>query len=138
MFFTLLSTGGALFNQQFGMSITTFGGVWGVLSLTYVAGSFLISHSAKLGTPAWQRAAVIAMLVVSVSAPALLLFNGLTLVGILAPVACSMLLSGVLTPATLYGSVNAIPRVQWQCRGTFKRCGHEHGRFVFLSGRARL
>ena len=55
MFFTLLSTGGALFNQQFGMSITTFGAVWGVLSLTYVVGSFLISHSAKLGTPTWQR-----------------------------------------------------------------------------------
>ena len=123
MFFTLLSTGGALFNQQFGMSMTTFGGVWGVLSLTYVVGSFLISHSAKMGTPTWQRAAVMAMLVVSLSAPALLLFSGLTLVGILAPVACSMLLSGILTPATLYGSVNAIPKYSGSAAGLSSAVG---------------
>lgn len=123
MFFTLLSTGGALFNQQFGMSMTTFGGVWGVLSLTYVVGSFLISHSAKLGTPTWQRAAVIAMLMVSLSAPALLLFGGLTLFGILAPVACSMLLSGILTPATLYGSVNAIPKYSGSAAGLSSAVG---------------
>ena len=123
MFFTLLSTGGALFNQQFGMSMTTFGGVWGVLSLTYVVGSFLISHSAKMGTPTWQRAAVMAMLVVALSAPARLLFSGLTLDGILAPVACSMLLSGILTPATLYGSVNAIPKYSGSAAGLSSAVG---------------
>ena len=105
------------------MSITTFGAVWGVLSLTYVVGSFLISHSAKLGTPTWQRGAVMAMLVVSLSAPALLLLNGLTLFGILAPVACSMLLSGVLTPATLYGSVNAIPQYSGSAAGLSSAVG---------------
>jgi DHA1 family bicyclomycin/chloramphenicol resistance-like MFS transporter len=123
MFFTLLSTGGALFNQQFDMSITAFGTVWGVLSLTYVVGSFLISHSAKLGTPTWQRRAVMAMLVVSLSAPALLFISGLTLVAILAPVACSMLLSGVLTPATLYGSVNAIPKYSGSAAGLSSAVG---------------
>ncbi len=123
MFFTLLSTGGALFNQQFGMSMTTFGGVWGVLSLTYVVGSFLISHSAKMGTPTWQRAAVMAMLVVTLAGPALLLFSGLTLVGVLAPVACSMLLSGILTPATLYGSVNAIPKYSGSAAGLSSAVG---------------
>lgn len=123
MFFTLLSTGGALFNQQFDMSITAFGTVWGVLSLTYVVGSFLISHSAKLGTPTWERRAVMAMLVVSLSAPAFLLISGLTLIGILAPVACSMLLSGVLTPATLYGSVNAIPKYSGSAAGLSSAVG---------------
>ena len=64
-----------------------------------------------------------AMLVVSLSAPALLLLNGLTLFGILAPVACSMLLSGVLTPATLYGSVNAIPQYSGSAAGLSSAVG---------------
>ena len=64
-----------------------------------------------------------AILVVSLSAPALLLLNGLTLFGILAPVACSMLLSGVLTPATLYGSVNAIPQYSGSAAGLSSAVG---------------
>jgi len=123
MVFTLLATGSVLFQEQFALSVQSFSLVWASSALIYVLGSFLLSHLTVLGTLQWQHRAVWAMLVVSLSAPALIIWGGLTLMTVVLPLFSSMLLSGILTPTTMYGAVNAVPRWSGSAAGLSSAVG---------------
>jgi MFS transporter, DHA1 family, multidrug resistance protein len=123
MVFTLLATGSVLFQDEFGLSMQSFSFVWGSSALVYVSGSFLLSHTSYLSTKKWQNRAVMGMLIVSLSAPALILAQGLTLVAVTLPLFASMLLSGILTPTTMYGAVNAVPRWSGSAAGLSSSIG---------------
>ena len=123
MVFTLLATGSVLFQDQFGLSMEGFSLVWGSSALVYVFGSFLLSHLSSLGTPQWQHRAVLGMLLVSFSAPGLIAWQGLTLIAVVLPLFSSMLLSGILTPTTMYGAVNAVPRWSGSAAGLSSSVG---------------
>ena len=123
MVFALLSTGSLLFTQQFGLSMTAFSFVWGGSALIYVGGSFLLSHSAAIGTHKWQRRAVIALAVVSVSTILLVSLQGLSLLTVVVPFFSAMLLSGILTPSTMFGAVNAVPQLSGSAAGLSSSMG---------------
>jgi DHA1 family bicyclomycin/chloramphenicol resistance-like MFS transporter len=109
MVFTLMASGSVLFEEQFGLSITRFSLVWGGSALVYVLGSFLLSRLSALGSPRWQHTAAIGMLLVSLCTAALILWQGLSFGLVVVSLFSSMLLSGILTPTTMYGAVNAVP-----------------------------
>lgn len=137
MFFCLLATGGLMFETYFGIGMQAFGVLWGSLALIYILGSFLLSHISALGTPCWQHRAARAMLLVSLLAPALMATLGLTLTAVLLPLSCSMLLSGLLTPATMFGAVNAIPKWSGSAAGLSSSVGMSMaGGFSFIAGKA--
>jgi hypothetical protein len=123
MVFTLLATGSVLFQEQFGLSMQGFSLIWGSSAMVYVFGSFLLSHLSSLGTPRWQHRAVLGMLLVSLSAPGLIAWQGLTLVAVVLPLFSSMLLSGILTPTTMYGAVNAVPHWSGSAAGLSSSVG---------------
>ena len=123
MVFALLSTGSLLFTEQFGLSMTAFSFVWGASALIYVGGSFLLSHSAALGTDKWQRRAVIALAVVSVSTILMVSWQGLSLLTVVVPFFSAMLLSGILTPSTMFGAVNAVPQLSGSAAGLSSSMG---------------
>lgn len=123
MVFTLLATGSVLFQEQFGLSMQSFSLVWGSSALIYVLGSFLLSHTTFLSTARWQNRAVLGMLIVSLSAPMLIAGQGLTMLSVVLPLYTSMLLSGVLTPTTMYGAVNAVPRWSGSAAGLSSSIG---------------
>ena len=123
MVFTLMATGSVLFQEQFGLSMQGFSLVWGSSALVYVVGSFLLSHLSHLGTPRWQHRAVLGMLLVSLSGPGLIALQGLTLAAVVMPLYSSMLLSGILTPTTMYGAVNAVPRWSGSAAGLSSSVG---------------
>ncbi len=105
MVFTLMASGSVLFQEQFGLSITRFSLVWGGSALIYVLGSFLLSRLSALGSPRWQHTAAVGMLLVSLCTAALILWQGLSFELVVVPLFSSMLLSGILTPATMYLSL---------------------------------
>ncbi|MEL0260486.1 MAG: MFS transporter, partial [Halieaceae bacterium] len=123
MVFTLLATGSVLFQEQFGLSMQGFSLIWGSSALVYVFGSFLLSHLSHLRTPQWQHRAVLGMLLVSLSAPGLIAWQGLTLAAVVMPLYSAMLLSGILTPTTMYGAVNAVPRWSGSAAGLSSSVG---------------
>jgi DHA1 family bicyclomycin/chloramphenicol resistance-like MFS transporter len=110
MVFTLMASGSVLFQEQFKLSLERFSLIWGGSALIYVLGSFLLSRVSTLGSTRWQNGAVLIMLLMSLLTIAGSLWLGLTLAIVVLPLFSTMLLSGILTPATMYGAVNSVPR----------------------------
>ena len=123
MVFALLSTGSLLFTEQFGLSMTAFSFVWGASALIYVGGSFLLSHTSAMGTHESQRRAVIALATISISTILLVSWQGLSLLTVVIPFFSAMLLSGILTPGTMFGAVNAVPQLSGSAAGLSSSIG---------------
>lgn len=123
MVFALLSTGSIFFTEQFGVSTVAFSLLWGGSALVYVAGSYLLSHIAALGTAKWQSRAVIAMVATSIFTIFFISWQGLSLPTVLLPFYSAMLLSGILTPGTMFGAVNAVPHWSGSAAGLSSSIG---------------
>ena len=117
MFFALLACAALLFEQQFGIGVDRFSLIWSGLACVYIVGSTLLSRFALFGQHGVQTRCVLALALVCLMAPALIAGAGLQLFTLLLTLAPLMFLSGLLTPGTMLGAVNAVPQYSGAAAG---------------------
>ena len=109
IFFALLACAALLFEQQFAIGVDQFSVIWSALAGVYITGSTLLSRFSTFGTFNTQRYCVALLSMTCIAAPVAVGLMGLTLMTLLVPLGLLMFFSGLLTPGTMLGAVNAVP-----------------------------
>jgi hypothetical protein len=102
--------GATLFLDSFGISITGFSVIWSGLAGVYILGSVVLHKLPLLSTSGVQTVMVYVLLLLSLGAPLLVQWQGLSLWTLLVPLGSLMFISGLLTPVTMLGAVNVAPK----------------------------
>jgi DHA1 family bicyclomycin/chloramphenicol resistance-like MFS transporter len=110
LFFAFLGVGATLFLQSFGISITGFSLIWSGLAGIYILGSVVLHKLPLLSKSDVQTLIVYVFLLLSLVAPLLVQWQGLSLWTLFAPLSSLMFISGLLTPVTMLGAVNVTPK----------------------------
>lgn len=135
-FFSFMTVGAAVFEQHFDIGQVGFGVIWGLMALTYVAGSMMIPRLARLyGELSITQWAVMALVATGLSGVYIQYKFGINMFTVLAPLGGLMFLSGALTPAAMLGAVNSFPEVSATASGVSSSFGLIiGGSFAVLSG----
>ncbi len=110
LFFAFLGVGATLFLDAFGISIAGFSVIWSGLAGIYILGSVVLHKLPLLSTPDSQTVIVYVLLLLSLGAPLVVHWQGLTLWTLIIPLGSLMFISGLLTPLAMLGAVNVIPK----------------------------
>jgi len=117
-FFAFLAVGAAVFDQHLQIGPQTFGVIWGGMSMIYVVGAII---SARLARRAGTDGALRTSTRLSAAAGGLLLlatvFTGVTLPGLLLPIAILMIAAGIQTPLSMAGVLNSTPALSGTAAG---------------------
>jgi hypothetical protein len=76
----------------------------------YILGSVVLHKLPLLSTPDSQTVIVYVLLLLSLGAPLVVHWQGLTLWTLIIPLGSLMFISGLLTPLAMLGAVNVIPK----------------------------
>lgn len=137
MFFALLACAALLFEQQFAIGVDRFSLIWSGLAGVYIIGSSLLSRFSMLGLRRTQSHYVLLLTATCLAAPLVVACWGLTLVTLLLPLGILMFLSGLLTPGTMLGAVNAVPSHSGAAAGLSSAGGMTvAAAFTYLGSRA--
>ena len=137
MFFALLACAALLFEQQFAVGLERFSLIWSGLAGVYIMGSSLLSRFSMLGRRRTQSHCVLLLAGTCLAAPIIVACWGLTLLTLLLPLGELMFLSGLLTPGTMLGAVNAVPSHSGAAAGLSSAGGMTvAAAFTYLGSRA--
>ncbi len=117
-FFAFLAVGATVFDAHLQIGPQRFGMIWGGMSMIYVAGAVMAARfTTVIGPDRIMRASTL----VSAAAGCLLvlavMFSGVTLPGLLVPIAILMIAAGIQTPLSMAGVVNCTPSVSGTAAG---------------------
>lgn len=128
-FFAFLAVGAAVFEHDFGIGSSGFGLIWGALAIAYVLGAMLSGRMIRrFGASLVMRTAVLITLASGWGMTLLVFGSGISLPGILIPLAFLMSSAGGVSPGALAGAVNAHPEMAGTSSGLSSALG------IFLGG----
>jgi DHA1 family bicyclomycin/chloramphenicol resistance-like MFS transporter len=135
-FFAFLAVGAVVFETGFGIGQREFGMIWGLMAFTYVAGAII---SAKLTRRFHPRPVMHVAIAATIIGGWLIVLSvlalGLTLPGLLVPLALLMTAAGTVTPVALAGAVNSHPEIAGTASGMSSAIGIVvGGAFTVVSG----
>lgn len=135
-FFAFLAVGAVVFEKHFGMGQRTFGLIWGLMAFTYVAGAVLSARLIRrYDAKPVMNFAILATILGGWSIAAITLVSGLSLPGLLIPLAFLMAAAGTVTPVALAGAVNSHPEIAGTASGLSSAIGIVvGGLFTVVSG----
>jgi DHA1 family bicyclomycin/chloramphenicol resistance-like MFS transporter len=135
-FFAFLAVGAAVFQHDFGIGSRGFGAIWGAMAITYVVGAALSGRLIpRIGPAPVMRLAVAITLLAGWSMLVLSMSQGVSLAGILIPLALLMTAAGGVSPSALAGAVNAHPEMAGTSSGLSSALGIVlGGLFTVLAG----
>ena len=117
-FFSFLAIGAAFFLTRFGIDAGTFGMIWGLLALAYVAGATIGARmTPRIGARAVMRASVILLLLSGVVMLGVAQLDVLKPVAVLAPLGAMMMIAGSGTPGAMSGAVQHHPTMAGTASG---------------------
>jgi DHA1 family bicyclomycin/chloramphenicol resistance-like MFS transporter len=135
-FFAFLAVGAAVFRDDFGIGERDFGLIWGLMAVTYVAGAIFCGRIARrVGSRVMLHGAVAVTLVAGWTLALIAVFAGLSLPGLLLPLALLMAAAGGVSPGSLAGAVNAHPEMAGTSSGLSSALGIVlGGTFTIVAG----
>ena len=125
-----------IFETQFGIGQRQFGLLWGLMAFTYVAGAIISAKlTRRFDARPVMHVAILATIAGGWMIVATTLLNGLTLAGLLVPLAILMTAAGTVTPVALAGAVNCHPEIAGTASGLSSAIGIViGGMFTVFSG----
>jgi DHA1 family bicyclomycin/chloramphenicol resistance-like MFS transporter len=135
-FFAFLAVGAVVFETHFGIGQGDFGLLWGSMAFTYVAGAIISARlTRRLDPRPVMHVAILATLLGGWGILFGVWLQGLTLPGLLIPLALLMTAAGTVTPVALAGAVNAHPDIAGTASGLSSAIGIVvGGAFTVVSG----
>jgi DHA1 family bicyclomycin/chloramphenicol resistance-like MFS transporter len=117
-FFAFLAVAAVVFADHLGINEARFGAIWGAMGLVYVVGAAGVGRlTSRIGP---RRLLLSGTVMIAVAGASLLLdvaTSGVTLAGLLAPLALLMLAAGIQTPLSVAGAVNCRPDIAGTAAG---------------------
>ena len=135
-FFAFLAVGAVVFETHFGIGQGDFGLLWGSMAFTYVAGAIISARlTRRLDPRPVMHVAILATLLGGWGILFGVWLQGLTVPGLLIPLALLMTAAGTVTPVALAGAVNAHPDIAGTASGLSSAIGIVvGGAFTVVSG----
>lgn len=135
-FFSFLAVGAVIFENHLGIGQREFGIIWGLMAFTYVGGAVLSARlTRRYPIPLVMHFAVAATLFGGWLIVAVYLLSGLSVPGLLVPLALLMAAAGTVTPVALAGAVNAHFEIAGTASGLSSAIGIViGGMFTVISG----
>ncbi|MCC5867214.1 MAG: multidrug effflux MFS transporter [Gammaproteobacteria bacterium] len=135
-FFAFLATGAAIFERDLALGPESFGLIWGLLSITYIAGAALGGLMIRrLGIGRTLRGGIIVASAVALVLPIMIATQGVTLWSLLLPLGVLMACNGIIGPQGLAGAVGDQPALAGTAAGLSSSIGLLLGAgFAMLAG----